>query len=145
MSDESPLLARKVLGSLRAANPACEEALAALDSNTVVRLRITKTSGNVRRNALYWAVLAVAAPMLSEQAPGINARLLHKVLKDRYGLVSIVTLPSGDQVKDYESTSFAKMTEDKRAEFVTWALSTLSSWLGCDVEDLRREGEAIAA
>lgn len=143
--EEAPLLARKVLGSLRAANPACEEALAALDSNTVVRLRITKTTGNVRRNALYWAVLAVAAPMLTEKAPGINARLLHKVLKDRYGLVSIVTLPSGDQVKDYESTSFAKMTEDKRAEFVTWALATLASWLGCTADELLNEGRAVAA
>jgi hypothetical protein len=143
--DEAPLLARKVLGSLRPANAACEEALAAVEANTVVRLRITKTSGNVRRNALYWAVLNVAAPNLSCVAPGINARLLHKVLKDRYGLVSVVTLPSGDQVKDYESTSFAKMDEPKRAEFVTWALATLASWLGCTPEELLNEGRAVAA
>jgi len=146
MADEPVLLFRKVLGSLRPAGKAAEEALAAIDDKPI-RVRITRTTGNTRRNALYWACLGVAAPMLSERIDGaaLNADLLHRILKDKAGLVRVLTLPSGDTIKDYESTSFAKMPENERAAFVDWALETLSKWLGCDVTDLRREGEANAA
>lgn len=142
MSDEPILLARKVLGSLRPANKAAEAALAAIDDKPV-RIRITRTTGNVRRNALYWSCLGLAAPMLSERIEGdaLNAELLHRILKDRGGLVRTITLPSGDTVKDYESTSFASMAEPERAKFINWALETLSKWLGVAVEDLLREGE----
>lgn len=145
-ADEAPLLFRKVLGALRPAGPAAQAALDALDGSTI-RVRITKTTGNVRRNALYWACLHVAAPMLSERIEGdaLNPELLHRILKDRRGLVKVVTLPSGDTIKDYDSTSFAKMTEVERAAFVDWALATLSKWLGVEITDLRREGESIAA
>jgi len=143
MADEPPLLARKVLGSLRPANAACEEALAAVEPNTVVRLRITRTSGNVRRNALYWSILGVAAPMLEERLDGpMTVTMLHRVLKRKGGLARPVTLPSGEVEWDFDSISFAKMPEPKRAEFITWSLATLSSWLGCSVEELRSEGEA---
>lgn len=143
MSDEPVYLARKVLGSLRPANKAAEEAFAAVDDK-LVRIRITRTNGNVKRNALYWSCLALAAPMLSERIEGdaLNAELLHRILKDRYGLVRTVVLPSGDTIKDYESTSFAKMTEPERAAFIDWALTTLSRWLGVNVTDLRREADA---
>lgn len=143
MSDEPILLARKVLGSLRPANKASEQAFAAVDDKPI-RIRITRTNGNVRRNALYWSCLALAAPMLSERVEGdaLTAELLHRILKDRFGLVRTVTLPSGDTIKDYESTSFAKMTEPDRAAFIDWALQTLSKWLGVEVTDLRREAEA---
>lgn len=143
MPDRPPLIFRKVLGSLRPVGRAAEEAVAALDDGAV-RVRITRTAGNVRRNALYWACLGVAAPMLSEKIDGdaIDVEMLHRILKDRRGLVRIITLPSGDTIKDYDSTSFAKMPENERAAFVDWALHTLSKWLGCDVTDLRREAEA---
>jgi hypothetical protein len=142
MSDTPPLFFTKKLGTLAPANEAATKALAAIDPGSRVRVEIKSTRGNVRRNALYWACLNVAAPMLDEKAPGITVDLLHKVLKDRYGLVRIVTLPSGEQVKDYDSISFAKMTEPERAAFIDWALGTVSRWLGCDVTDLKREGEA---
>lgn len=146
MSDEPILLFRKVLGGLRPANAAADRAMAALDGEAI-RVRITRTNGNTRRNSLYWACLHVAAPMLSERVQGgpFTPELLHNVLKDRAGLVHVIKLPSGDIVKDYDSTSFAKMTEPKRAEFIDFALETLSTWLGCSVADLRREGEAEAA
>lgn len=146
MSDAAPLIFRRVLGGLRPVGAIAEAALAAIDDGPV-RVRITRTAGNVKRNALYWACLAVAAPMLSERIEGdaLDPEMLHKILKDRRGLVRLVTLPSGDVFRDYESTSFAKMTEDERKAFVDWALATLSKWLGCDVTDLRREGEAQAA
>lgn len=140
MADTPPLMFTKRLGMLAPANRAATEAMQAIDGQ--VRIEFKSMRGNVRRNALYWACLGVAAPMLDEKAPGITVDLLHKVLKDRYGLVRIVTLPSGEQVKDYDSISFSKMTEPERAGFIDWALNTLSGWLDCDVTELRREGEA---
>jgi hypothetical protein len=140
MADQPPLIFTRRLGMLAPANRAAEEALQAIDGQ--VRVRITRTRGNTARNALYWATLGVAAPMLEEKAPGLTVELLHKVLKDRAGLVRLVTLPSGETVKDYESISFAKMTEVDRTKFIDWSLKTLSSWLGCDVSELRHEAEA---
>lgn len=137
MSDSPPLICRKVLGSLRPANRAAEEAFAAIDGD--VRIRITRSKGHVRRNALYWSCLGVAVPMLEEKAPGLTVELLHRVLKDRAGLYKLVTLPSGEAVKDYDSISFHAMAEPDRAKFITWALNTVSAWLGVRVEDLKRE------
>lgn len=143
MADTAPLIFRRVLGSLRPVGKAAEDALAALDDGAV-RVRITRTAGNVKRNALYWACLGVAAPMLSERIEGdaIDVEMLHRILKDRRGLVRTITLPSGDTIKDYDSISFAKMAEPERAAFVDWALATLSKWLNCEITDLRREAEA---
>lgn len=142
MADQPPLMFRRVLGSLRPANSAAEAALAAI-GDAPVRVRITRATGNVRRNGLYWSVLAVVAPMLSERIEGdaLNPELLHRILKDRYGLVRVIRLPSGDMVKDYESTSFSSMAEPDRARFIDWSLDTLSKWLGVDVTDLRREAQ----
>lgn len=139
MSDEAPLYFKPRLGGLFPTNKAADEAMGHIDGP--VRIRITRARGNVRRNALYWSVLGIAAPMLEEKAPGLTTDLLHKVLKDRYGLVKLVTLPSGEVVKDYESTSFASMPEHERAKFIDWALSALSGWLGVDVITLRHEAE----
>jgi hypothetical protein len=146
VSDAAPLIFRRVLGSLRPVGPIAEAALAAIDDGPV-RVRITRTAGNVKRNALYWSCLAVAAPMLSERIEGdaLDPEMLHKILKDRRGLVRLVTLPSGDVFRDYESTSFAKMPENERAAFVDWSFETLSKWLGVPVEALLTEGKAVAA
>lgn len=143
MADKPPLIFRRVLGSLRPVGKASEDALSAIGDGPV-RIKITRTAGNVRRNALYWSCLNLAAPMLSERIEGdaIDAEMLHKILKDRRGLVRIITLPSGDTIKDYDSTSFAKMAEPERAAFVDWALNTLSKWLGVSVTDFRREAES---
>jgi hypothetical protein len=142
MADSAPLLFKKKLGNLSPSNRAAEEAMRALEDRSEVRVRITRSKGNTRRNGLYWSVLGIAAPMLAEKAPGLSVDLLHRVLKDRRGLFRLVTLPSGEAVKDYDSISFAKMTEPDRAQFIDWSLETLSSWLGCDVSQLRQEGEA---
>lgn len=142
MTDKPPLYFEKRLSGLFPANAAAEEAVRAIQGR--VRVEIRQTRGNVRRNALYWSALSIAAPMLSEriEGPALTVDMLHKILKDTKGLVRVVKLPSGREFKDYESTSFAKMTEPDRAEFITWALATLSKWLGTDVTTLRREAEA---
>lgn len=146
MSDQPPLIFRRVLGGLRPVGPIAEAALSALDHGPV-RVRITRTAGNVRRNALYWSILGITAPMLSERIEGdaIDPEMLHKILKDRRGLVRVIHLPSGDTIKDYDSTSFAKMPENERAAFVDWSFDTLSKWLGVPVEALLTEGKAVAA
>ena len=142
MSDAPPLFFERRLGGLFPACPAAEKALAAVNGR--VRVKITRTQGNNKRIALYWIVLGLAAPMLDEQAPGITDELLHNVLKDRYGLIRVVKLPSGEEVKDYASISFASMTEPERAGFIDFAFKTLSSWLGVPVETLTEEARNAA-
>jgi hypothetical protein len=140
MADEAPMIFERRLGGLFPTNPAAEKALAAVQGR--VRVKLTRTQGNNKRIALYWIVLGIAAPMLDEQAPGLTDQLLHNVLKDRAGLVKVVTLPSGEQIKDYDSISFHKMTEPERAKYIDWAFATLSSWLGVSVEELTNEARA---
>lgn len=142
MSDNPPLFFERRLGGLFPACPAAEKALQAVKAR--VRVKITRTQGNNKRIALYWIVLGIAAPMLDEQAPGLTDDLLHKVLKDRRGLVRVITLPSGEQVKDYDSISFASMTEVERAAFIDWSFDTLSKWLGVPVETLTKEARDAA-
>lgn len=140
--DKAPLYFERRLGGLF---PACQAAKEALDAiSGKVRVDIRQTRGNARRNGLYWACLSTAAPMLSERIEGdpLSVQMLHKVLKDRYGLFTVVKLPSGDVFKDYDSISFSDMTEDERAKFIDWSLETLSKWLGVDVTELRHEAEA---
>ena len=142
MADSPPLYFTRKLGGLFPASPAAEKALEAVQGR--VRVKITRTQGNNKRIALYWIVLGIAAPMLDEVAPGLTDKLLHNVLKDRYGLIRIVKLPSGEEIKDYESISFASMTEPERAAFIDFAFTTVSKWLGVSVEELTREAREAA-
>ena len=88
--------------------------------------------------ALYWIVLAKAADALSEICEGdpLDAVLLHRVLKDRRGLYTETTLPSGEVIKNYDSISFHKMTENERADYIDWAFNTLAKWLRITVQEL---------
>jgi hypothetical protein len=140
MPDEAPLLFERRLGGLFPANDAAEQALAAIQGK--VRVRITRTQGNNKRIALYWVTLGIAAPMLDEIAPGINANLLHQVLKDRAGLYRVVKLPSGQEIRDYDSISFHSMTEPERAAYIDGAFKMLASWLGVSVDELTNEARA---
>jgi len=144
MADEAPLFFERRLGGLFPACPAAEKALAAVDGR--VRVKITRTQGNNKRIALYWIVLGIVAPMLSEQCEGdaIDDQMLHEILKDRRGLYTATTLPSGEIVKNYRSISFHQMTEPERAAYITWAFETLSKWVGVPVETLTAEARAAA-
>ncbi len=138
MTDKAPIMMRVQLGGLRPASPAAQRAMDALDRSAPVRVEFKRTRGNQGRMALYWIVLAKAAPVVSElcDGPALDENMLHRVLKDRRGLVTATRLPSGDVVKNYDSISFAKMTEPERAEFVDWAFVTLAKWIGCTVDEL---------
>lgn len=144
MADTAPMYFARRLGGLFPANPAAEKAVAAIPANGKVRVKMTRTTGNNKRIALYWIVLGIAAPMLSERCEGdaIDDAMLHRILKDRRGLFTTTTLPSGEVVKNYDSISFASMTEPERAEYVTWAFETLAKWLGVPVAALTTEAQA---
>lgn len=143
MADDPPAIFQKRLGALFVANPTAQKALAAIQDGTNVRVKITRSQGNDRRLALYWVVLGIAAPMLSELCEGdaLDQKTLHNVLKDRRGLFTTTTLPSGEVIKNYDSISFAKMTEPERSEFVSWSFETLAKWLGVPVSELTSEAE----
>lgn len=145
MADEAPLLFERRLGGLFPVNPAATVALAAVNGR--VRVKITRSQGNNKRIALYWIVLGICAPMLSERCEGdaLDDRMLHRILKERRGLYTITKLPSGEVVKNYDSISFATMTEPERAGYIDWCFATLSKWLGVPVESLTREAEREAA
>lgn len=144
MADQAPLFFERRLGGLFPACPAAERALASV--NGKVRVKITRTQGNNRRIALYWIILGIAAPMLSERCEGdaIDDALLHRILKDRRGLYTTTTLPSGEVIKNHDSISFASMAEPDRAAFIDWAFETLSKWLGVPVETLTTEAAKAA-
>lgn len=139
MTDKPPLMFERRLGGLFPANQAAEGVLKSIAGR--VRIEIKQTRGNAKRNALYWSVLNMCAPLLSEKVEGdpLTVNMLHKILKDRAGLYREVALPSGDVFKDYDSVSFAKMTEDERTKFFEWSWETLSKWLGIDVTTLKQE------
>ena len=144
MADEAPLFFERRLGGLYPACPAAEKALAAVQGR--VRVKITRTRGNNKRIALYWIVLGIAAPLLSEKCSGdaIDDEMLHDILKDRRGLYTTTVLPSGEIVKNYRSISFHQMDEVERAKFIDWAFETLGKWLDVPVETLIEEGRDAA-
>lgn len=144
MPEQSPLYFTKRLGGLYPNSPAAEKALAAVDGR--VRVRITSSRGNDRRMALYWIVLGIAAPILSDMCEGdpLDDAMLHRVLKDRKGLYTETVLPSGEVVRNYDSISFAKMPENERAAYIDWAFATLSTWLKIPIEVLTSEARDVA-
>jgi hypothetical protein len=66
---------------------------------------------------------------------------LHNVLKDRAGLVKVVTLPSGEQIKDYDSISFHKMTEPERARPKATARPPKAGTPNEDIRQIPRRSE----
>lgn len=144
MADQPPLIFTPRLGGLFPASPAAQKAMA--EVNGSVRIKITRMQGNHKRIALYWITLGICAPMLSELCEGdaIDDAMLHRILKDRRGLYGQTVLPSGEVVKNYDSISFAKMSEPERNDFISWAFETLSKWLKIPVETLTSEARQAA-
>lgn len=144
MADKEPILCRSQLGALRPVSKAAEEAIAA-SNGQMVRLEIKRTTGNTRRMALYWVVLRIAVEQLSDAFDGvISTKALHRWLKREYGIAKpIVSRKTGEIIDyDYDSISFATMTEPERTAFIDWTIAKISARLGCDVTTLRNEAEA---
>lgn len=143
--DKQPALFRRAFGSLRPVTPAAEELLASVPADRSVRVEIKNIRGNTRRLALYWCCLKVACEQLSDAVDGVlSPRLLHRFLKRRCGLSSpVVSKKTGEIVEwDDESIAFENMPEHERAAFIDQALALLSEWIGCNVTELRAEGQA---
>ncbi|WP_324807152.1 hypothetical protein SH584_11305 [Sphingomonas sp. LY29] len=143
MTDNEPILFRKAFGSLRPVTPAAEQLLRALPDKAV-RVEIKNVKGNTKRLAFYFVCLKVGCEQLSDAVDGImTPRILHRFLKRRCGLSTpIVSKKTGEIVEwDDESIAFEKMSETERAEYIDQALAKLSEWIGCDVTELRAEGE----
>ena len=143
MPDKQPALFRKVFGALRPATPAAEELLASVPDRAV-RVEIKNIRGNTRRLALYWCCLKVGCEQLSDAVDGVmSVRVLHRYLKRRCGLSSpIISKKTGEIIEwDDESIAFENMSESERATYIDHALETLSKWIGCDVTELRSEGQ----
>ena len=144
MTDRQPALFRKAFGSLRPVTPAAEELMKAIPDRAV-RVDVSGVKGNTRRLAFYWVCLKVGCEHLSDAVEGImTPRILHRFLKRRCGLSTpIISKKTGEVVEwDDESIAFEKMKEADRAEYIDQALTKLSEWIGCDVRELRAEGEA---
>lgn len=145
MADNEPLLFRTVLGSLRPLNGASEDALKAIGNGNTVRIEIKRAAGNVRRLAWYWVMLKIALENLEDAFDGpVTTKALHNWLKREAGLATpIISKKTGEILDyDYDSISFASMTEDQRSAFVDFASQKLAQRLGVDPSELTREAKA---
>jgi hypothetical protein len=142
MPDNEPVLFREAFGALRPVTPAAEAQMAAVKGK-IVRVEITNIRGNTKRLALYWICLKKACELLSDAVEGImRPKNLHRWLKRDLGLATISKKTGEVLDYDYDSIAFEKMPEHDRAEFIDAALERISGRLGCDVTQLREEGEA---
>ena len=145
MPDKQPALFRPAFGSLRPATPEAEDIFKALDPKRAYRIDIKGIKGNTRRLALYWCCLKVGCEQLSDAVDGVmTPRILHRYLKRRCGLSTpIISKKTGEIIDwDDESIAFENMKEHERMSYIDDALAKLSEWIGCDVTELRSEGEA---
>lgn len=144
MTDKQPVLFRPVFGALRPVTPAAEELMKVIPDRPV-RVDVTGIRGNTRRLAFYFVCLKIGCEHLSDAVDGtMTPRILHRFLKRRCGLSTpIVSKKTGEVVEwDDESIAFENMPEAERAEYIDQALTKLSEWIGCDVTELRDEGQA---
>ena len=138
MAEQPPLFFRAVLGSLRPANKAAEDAMKAVSGTVTVKLG--KVTRNQRRRGYYWVLLAVAAQVLQDRdGQPWDAELLHEELKRALRLGIELKTPSGRKVFKPRSTSDAKMTEPERAHWLDRVSNALSQWTGVPSADLMRE------
>lgn len=145
MSEKEPILFRKSFGALRPVTPAAQEMLDNLPHDRMVRIEVHNIRGNTKRIALYWICLKKACELLSDAVEGVlNRNALHRWLKREEGLARpIVSKKTGEIIDyDYESIAFENMRERDRSDFINAALERISRRLGCDVTQLREEGES---
>lgn len=145
MNDKPILIFKRAMLSLRPVSKAAEEAIRAMAEGDSVVIEVKKSSRNVGRHRLYWALLSVAAENLPETDGGnMDAELLHALLKQKLELGHWVTLPSGDRIFDSRSTSFSKMTEPEFAKYFERVNAVLAKWLGVDPITLLDEARLAA-
>jgi len=145
--DQEPLLGRVELGTLRPVTEAAIDALRAIPPGTLVRFEIVKTTGNIRRLAWYWVMLKIAVENLADRFDGpVNAKMLHKWLKVRFGLSKPVRSKKTGEVIGYDegSIAFNRLPENERALYINDAVGFLADQLGTTPDTLRGEAQRAA-
>ena len=147
MSDVEPLLCRVVLGTLRPMSGAAEDAIRALPAGSIVRIEIKQTRGNYKRLAWYWVMLKLAVDNLADRFDGpVNSGMMHKWLKQRFGLSKPVRSKKTGEIIGYDegSIAFHSMPENERAPYIEGAVNFLAEQLGTDPSTLREESQRAA-
>ncbi len=143
--DREPLLFTLKLGALRALSKASMDALASLMPGDIVELVIKRARPNQRRMNLYWAVAGKAAENWPMAVGTMTSQMLHRETKENLGIGHVVETKKGRRIFDPDSISFADMTEDQRAAYITAAFALWSRALGVDVQTLLDEAKREAA
>lgn len=149
MADTAPLLAVGRFGSLAPVNDAAAQAMKAVNG-IQCRIEIKKSGANQQRRAFYWVMLSAAADALTDMTgQPWDSDLLHDELKRRLKLGVAFTTPSGVEVFKPRSTSNRNMTENERAHWTDRCAHVLSTWIGCEINELldeaKRRNGGIAA
>jgi hypothetical protein len=148
VADAEPLLFKTGFGgTLLPVTGAAKEAVALIGTGQLVKIKVVKAPGNLKRLAWYWVMLKVALSNLADAFDGpVTTRSLHRWLKRRAGLAKPITAKKSGEIidYDYDSIAFDKMAEHERAEFIDFARQTLAERLGCDPADLETEARSAA-
>ena len=142
-ADKAPLAFVAHLGMLRPANAAAVEAMR--DIKGKVRVEIKGGVANQRRRGLYWCVAALVAPLLNQaHRMTLSEQDLHDITRQKLGIGTWLTLPSGELFFKHGSTSNRAMNEAERAAYTDRALNLWSTWCGIDVATLQAEARDAA-
>lgn len=142
MTDKPPLIFTAKLGMLAPVNAAARAAVAACVGDVTVQIK--RATKNQRRRSLYWIVADLVAGIMNDlHGLDITDAELHDQTRERLGLVTRITLPSGAVIKRLHSTSDAAMQEPERAAYTTKAFALWARWTGVPVETLTAEGRKI--
>lgn len=146
--DAEPLLFKTGFGgTLLPVTAASKDALARHGTGQLVRIKVVKATGNVKRLAWYWVMLKVALGNLADAFDGpMTTKILHTWLKRRAGLSKPIKAKKTGEIIGYDddSIAFDNMAEHERAEFIDFARQTLAERLGCDPAELETESRAAA-
>jgi hypothetical protein len=140
VADKAQLIFETRLGGLFPANKVAEEAMQHITGRVVVTM--TGGKANQRRRGLYWVLVGIVTPILNDlHNMTLTEDDLHDIMRDKFGMYSEITLPSGKKHKKRWSTSNRAMNEADRAKYTDRCIDVWSKWTGIDVTTLRLQGE----
>lgn len=114
MSEEFPILMRRVLDKLVPASSMDADRLREFPSGRAVRVRVTLPR-NVGRLRLYFALLRVVHQNMDNPPPEAK---LHEAIKVRLGYSQTIRFKDGSESIVPDSVAFDKMSETDFAEFL---------------------------
>lgn len=142
IADRAPLIFHAADGRLVPATAYTESAMRDIRGRVTVEIKGGRA--NQRRRGLYWVIAGIVADLLNDQhGLTLDQQDLHDITRDKLGLVDVIRLPSGDELRKRRSTSNRAMNEHERAEFVDRALALWATWVGVGAPMLLSEGRVI--